>query len=123
VLVVEDEPAVRQFAVTVLRREGHRVVEAANGAEAIAACDAMPEPIALLLSDVRMPGLSGIELAQRLRARRPQLPVVLMSGWAGDALDELEAGEAGFPMLAKPFTGDELAATVRRVLAEQRPAP
>jgi PAS domain S-box-containing protein len=117
VLLAEDEDAVRLFVATVLRREGFRVVEAANGAEALAAFAAMPEPPALLLSDVRMPGLSGIDLARRLRARRPELRVVLMSGWAGEALEELESDRDGLPLLAKPFGGDAMLAIVRATLA------
>lgn len=121
VLVVEDEDSVRQFAVTVLRRAGWRVIEAANGAEAIAAFEAMPEPPALVLSDVRMPGISGIGLERRLLDQRPNLRVVLMSGWTGEALDELEDSPDRLPLLSKPFGGDDLVAAVRKALAAPPP--
>ena len=115
VLLVEDEPAVREIAQRMLELAGYSVVTAASGDEAIRIVEQLP-PIDVLLTDIVMPGLSGVELAATLCARFPGLPVVLMAGYTGDTepLEGLPAGRAAF--LEKPFTGSALVAEVRAVL-------
>ena len=116
VLVVEDEDAVRLLAVESLRRGGYVVINAASGEEALRVADAFEGTIHLLLSDVVMPGMKGPELAARLRAARPSIRVILMSGYAADVVtpDDLKAAM----LLSKPFSSGVLAKAVRRVLDE-----
>jgi two-component system, cell cycle sensor histidine kinase and response regulator CckA len=115
VLVVEDEPDVRELVRRMLELEGYAVVTAASGAEALRLFE-QGGPIDVLVTDIVMPGLSGRDLAMELRSRAPGLRIVLMSGFAEDAgaLDELLAGGAVF--VEKPFTSRTLVTEVRSVL-------
>ena len=114
VLVVEDEEAVRQFAVESLERQGYQVLEAASGEEAIKVASRFDGTIHLLLTDVVMPGMKGPELAARLRALRPGLRVLLMSGYAADIVTSGDLRDA--PLVSKPFTPASLSRSVRGVL-------
>jgi two-component system cell cycle sensor histidine kinase/response regulator CckA len=111
ILLVEDEPAVRQLFTTALTRAGYRVVDAANGEEAIKQFDQQAESIDLLLTDMRMPYMGGAELAKTLRERRPGLKLICISGYAGS----LET-ETATDFLAKPFSRDEMLRKIREVL-------
>ncbi len=111
ILLVEDEPAVRQLFAQALIRAGYRVHEARNGAEAIKVFDEHGDAIDLLLTDLRMPYMGGAELAQHLRGRRKTLKLICVSGYPGGADPEL-----GSDFLAKPFSRDDLLAKVREVL-------
>ena len=111
ILLVEDEPAVRQLFSQALSRTGYRVYEARNGQEAIKVFDQHGDAIDLLLTDLRMPFMGGVELARQLRTRRRTLKLLCISGYAGGG--ELEfSGD----FLAKPFSRDELLAKVREIL-------
>ena len=110
VLVVEDETPLRRLVVKVLSRAGHHVLEAANGEEAIALASRQPS-IDLLLADVVMPVMSGPDLVARLRATRPELIVVYMSGY-DNALIGQKALEHTASFLHKPFTPRALMAKV-----------
>jgi PAS domain S-box-containing protein len=112
VLIVDDEAAVRRVAARCLSGLGYRIVEAANGRDALALVNGSAETIDVLVTDVVMPGLSGPELAQALRERAPDLRVLFVSGYAPDALG------AGQEFLGKPFTGEELATRVRELLGD-----
>jgi signal transduction histidine kinase/CheY-like chemotaxis protein len=118
VLLVEDEDLVRATMRTILQRGGYTVIEAKNGGEALLACEQLPKPIALLVTDVVMPRMNGPELAARLRAQRPGLSVVYISGYAaGQGIEEIESGtEDGVAFLQKPFEPNELLRKVRDVL-------
>ncbi|MCO5170541.1 MAG: ATP-binding protein [Planctomycetes bacterium] len=119
VLLAEDEPAVRAMAARALQGVGYAVLACGSGEEALAAAAGHPGPIDLLLTDVVMSGMSGVELARRLRAARPDLRVLLVSGYAPELL---EAGDAPpGPLLLKPFSAGALTARVREVL-EAAPA-
>ena len=111
ILLVEDEPAVRQLFATALTRAGYRVYEARNGQEALKVFDEHGDAIDLLLTDMRMPYMGGGELAQVLRARRKTLKLICISGYPGSAGTELTAD-----FLAKPFSREDLLAKVREVL-------
>ncbi|MGE3404679.1 MAG: ATP-binding protein, partial [Vicinamibacterales bacterium] len=114
VLVVDDEPSVRTLAAAMLRRAGFAVIEAGDGVEAERVAAAHEGCIDVLLTDIVMPGARGPELADRVRARRPDVRVVYMSGFRdAAALPDVERGEALF--LAKPFVGSALLAAVRRM--------
>jgi len=112
ILLAEDDDAVREYVSLVLRRLGYQVLEAADGADALAVADRFHGPIDLLLSDVVMPRMDGVELARRLGQARSSLKVMHMSGYPGDA----RAGADDAPFLRKPFDRDVLARRVRRVL-------
>ena len=111
ILLVEDEPAVRQLFAQALTRAGYRVHEARNGQEALKVFDQHGDSIDLLLTDMRMPYMGGGELAQHLRARRVSLKLICISGYPG-TLD----GDLAADFLAKPFSRDDLLNKVREVL-------
>ena len=116
VLVVEDEEAVRKLAVESLERGGYRVINAGSGDEALRIADAFDGPIHVLLTDVVMPGMKGTELATRMRAARPAIRVLLMSGYAADVVTKDDLAEA--TLLAKPFSPTALTRAVRKILDE-----
>lgn len=110
ILLVEDEPAVRQLFAQALTRAGYNVYEARNGQEAIKIFDQHGDAVDLLLTDMRMPYMGGAELAQHLRARRVSLKLICISGYPGGE------GELAGDFLAKPFSRDDLLNKVREVL-------
>jgi two-component system cell cycle sensor histidine kinase/response regulator CckA len=118
VLVVEDRDIVRHLARDLLESSGFDVIAVAGGGEALEAV-AASEPFDLLLTDVVMPEMSGPELAQRLRAGRPALPVLYMSGYTDDVLDAHELSREATAFLRKPFGNAELIAAVRGILDGQ----
>jgi two-component system cell cycle sensor histidine kinase/response regulator CckA len=111
ILLVEDEPAVRQLFAQALMRAGYRVHEARNGQEAMKLFDQYGETIDLLLTDLRMPYMGGAELAQQLRAKRSTLKLICVSGYPGGT-----DSDTASDFLAKPFSRDDLLAKVREVL-------
>jgi PAS domain S-box-containing protein len=112
ILVVEDARAVRTLAARILRDAGYAVVEADDPADAISLA-AQPD---LVLTDVVMPGMSGGDLARVLRERRPDLPVVFMSGYTDDVVMRHGVLERRVAFVEKPFTRDSLLAAVRQGL-------
>jgi two-component system cell cycle sensor histidine kinase/response regulator CckA len=115
VLLVEDEEAVRRFAVRALTRQGYNVLEAGSGAEALDVIAAHDGTIDLVLSDVVMPEMDGPTLLKELRKTHPDLKIIFISGYAEEALKSLEGGEE-FAFLPKPFQMAELVATVKEVM-------
>jgi len=116
ILLVEDDVAVRAAVRRVLERRGYRVLEAPNGAEALAAAAKPAEVIDLVISDMVMPGMSGLELRQHLLVLRPALQVLLMSGYSEEAITRL-GGSGPLPsLIEKPFTVDGMLAKVRDLL-------
>jgi CheY-like chemotaxis protein len=114
ILVVEDEPVLRDMARLILEDCGYRVLDAATGSEALRVWDRHQSPIDLLLTDMVMPdGMSGMDLAQRLRTARPQLKIIFASGYSMEELDTgfIHAGNALF--LQKPYTHLTLPKAVR----------
>ena len=111
ILLVEDEPAVRQLFAQALTRAGYAVYEARNGQEAVKLFDTHGEEIDMLLTDVRMPYMGGAELAHHLRGRRRTLKLLCISGYPGHLDADLAAD-----FLAKPFSRDDLLKKVREVL-------
>ena len=120
VLVVEDVSAVRGVAREMLERSGYRVLEAANGDQALRVAATHSGPIDLLLTDVVMPGISGRALAQQLAEIRPRTRVLYMSGYTDDAVVNHGMLEPGIHYLQKPFTRDGLARKVHEVLRGPR---
>ncbi|MEN5082862.1 PAS domain S-box protein [Bosea sp. TWI1241] len=114
ILVVEDDARVRRVAVARLEDEGYRVLEAANGAQALALVEQNPD-IALLFTDIVMPGgMLGDELARHVRALRPELPVLFTSGFAEPEIAGRELNQGGW--LKKPYTARDLAVRLRQLL-------
>jgi two-component system, cell cycle sensor histidine kinase and response regulator CckA len=113
VLVVDDETAVRRFAVRVLQREGYEVLEAADGLEALEMLRAGKVTVDLIVSDIVMPRMNGVELMQAVTESGPQIPVVLMSGYATAALSELGIATP-CSIVPKPFPAERLLAEVHR---------
>ena len=118
ILLVEDEEQVRTVVLTILRRQGYKVVAARSAAEALELCARDSESIDLLLTDVVMPQLSGPELAKRLTALRPQLKVLCMSGYTDDSIVRHGVLASGVAYIQKPITQAGLARKVREVLDE-----
>jgi CheY-like chemotaxis protein len=116
ILLVEDQPGVRELSASILKGVGYAVLEADGGAEALAVAAAHPGEIDILVSDVVMPGMTGPQLARELRALRPMVKVLYMTGYATEA--QMGAAMAGenVHQLSKPFTPAALAAKVREVL-------
>lgn len=116
VLLVEDEEPIRKLVGRSLVRLGYRVLEAQDAAQALRISERHPDPIQLLLTDVRMPQMTGLELAQRLTALRPNLKVVYMSGHVERADGDQGLLSSTGAFLQKPFTPAALAQTIREVL-------
>ncbi|MEW6321372.1 MAG: ATP-binding protein [Acidobacteriota bacterium] len=115
VLVVEDDAGVRELVHDVLVRTGFRVLEAHDGTSALEQLEAHRGSIRLVLTDVVMPGISGYELARRVKAERPELAVLFMTGYAEPGPFDLDTLAAG-PVLQKPFSPRMLAEAVRAAL-------
>ena len=113
ILVAEDDDAVRAFVRTVLEGRGYYVIRAGTADEAITAATQHVGPIHLLLTDVVMPGLSGIELARRIGEIAPGLKVIFMSGYTENAIVHHGVLDPSVSFLAKPFSPDALAGRVR----------
>ncbi len=116
VLVAEDEEGARDLIRVVLAREGYRVVVARDGREALSLLKEGRERFDLLITDIVMPGLSGLELADRARELYPSLPTLFMSGYVDASLQGPEGAPSGLRLLAKPFRPAELRTRVRELL-------
>ena len=115
ILLVEDQEAVRHLMREILEMSGYVILEAASGKEAMRISAEHKAPIRLMVTDVVMPGMTGTELGQQLRAQRPEMKVLYISGYADDALHEgvLDAGSA---FLQKPVKSADLERVVRQLL-------
>jgi CheY-like chemotaxis protein len=121
ILVVEDDPLVRNFIVQQLRALGYTALEAADGAQARARLES-DVPIDLLLTDVVMPGsVTGRELAESARQRRPTLKTLYTSGYTENSIVHQGRLDPGVHFLSKPFRRQELAQKVRAVLDDEPP--
>jgi two-component system cell cycle sensor histidine kinase/response regulator CckA len=116
VLLVEDEGIVRQITKTALEMHGYKVLEAGSGPAAIATAETCIDPIHLVLTDVVMPEMSGPKLAEHLRAGKPDLKVLFMSGYTDDDMIRHGMIDEDIEFLQKPFSPLELARKVRKVL-------
>ncbi|MGH9140949.1 MAG: PAS domain-containing protein [Vicinamibacterales bacterium] len=114
-LIAEDEPSVRSLLASTLRHDGYHLLIASSAEEALTLANAHDGPIDLLLTDARMPGKSGVELAGLLRAQRAGIPVILMSGYAEASLD-VTGLKPPMDVLQKPFLPRELRRRIREVL-------
>jgi CheY-like chemotaxis protein len=115
ILVVEDEPAVCAVTRRILERGGYRVLVAGNGLEALSVAEGHPT-IALVVTDVTMPGMGGEELGVELRRRGSASPILYVSGYASSSLTRYGVVRAEIEFLAKPFTSQALLERVRRLI-------
>ena len=120
VLLVEDEPAIVTLVTAALERDGYEVTSRANGRDALELCAVPEERIDLLITDVVVPGVGGGDLVGATRAQRPELPVLLISGYAGSRLEDVELRRGHTEFLAKPFRLAELLAVVSRLVGGGR---
>jgi CheY-like chemotaxis protein len=116
ILLVEDQLEVRRLASEALRAYGYRVLEAAGGEEAVETLLGEQEQVDLLVTDQVMPGMTGLQLAQRMRAAYPRMKVLLISGYSSVTLPPPDPHGDSIGYLPKPFGPDTLAAKVREVL-------
>jgi CheY-like chemotaxis protein len=117
ILVVEDEPGVREIAVAILRNLGYRVLQAPNGDEGLRVFGANAADIDMLLTDVVLPGkVRGRELAERITAIRPEVKVLFMSGYTENSIVHHGRLDKGVHLLGKPFKREQLARKVAEVL-------
>ena len=118
VLVVDDEPTIRRFARRVLTEHEFEVLEADNGVAALEVIHTSDGRLDVVVSDIVMPKLNGVQLLQRLSITHPELPIILMSGYAGPELAQ-RGIQAPCSILAKPFRPEQLVAEVRRCIRSQ----
>ncbi len=122
VLLVEDEPTLREVARLTLEEKGYQVFEAADGREALEVWDRCPVRIDLLLTDMVMPnGVSGGELARTLQARAPGLPVICASGYSEEFIEGTLPSNPNLTFLQKPYLPHQLCEAVRRSLDRRQP--
>ncbi len=115
ILLVDDNDDVREITALLLRDSGYNVIEASSGSAALDALGTNPA-IELLIVDFAMPGMSGIELLESARAKRPEIKVVFITGYADHT--RLKGEFAGEVVVKKPFTMDQLAPAVRKALGQ-----
>jgi PAS domain S-box-containing protein len=121
ILLAEDESTLRQAICESLTELGYRVIEAADGLEALAAMERDRAQIDLLLTDAVMPNMGGLDLIQRVRSAHPEVKSILMSGYSNSDSPTAIPGNEGLVFLQKPFAQAELAKAVRKVLATSAP--
>jgi two-component system, cell cycle sensor histidine kinase and response regulator CckA len=121
ILVVEDEPAVREVAVRILRAAGYRVLTAANGNDALLTSQTYSGVIDLLLTDVVMPKTGGRQIAERMCVQRPDMRVLYMSGYTDDAIVHQGVLDPGTRFIGKPFSAADLTRKIRDALDDAVP--
>jgi hypothetical protein len=121
ILVVEDEPAMREVTRRILSRSGYQVITAANGREAIQAATSHDGGIDVLVTDIVMPQMLGQEAAERIRALRPGVKVLFMSGYTRGLLDSKGIAAGDVNLIEKPFTEESLLTRLRQVMANEDP--
>ncbi len=116
ILVVEDEESIRQLLTLNLQEAGYTVLQTDDAREALRLATSPQHSVDLLITDVIMPGLNGMDLARQVRIQRPGLPAMFVSGYGGEDLSRRGIDLKGAELLVKPFQFDELIGAVRRVL-------
>jgi CheY-like chemotaxis protein len=122
ILVVEDEPSLRNIVSAILKGLGYSVLVGESGEDALRASSEHNGPIHLLVTDVVMPGIGGRELADRLTQARPELRVIYMSGYTDDSVIARGVFANDIVLLQKPIASADLAQRVRAVLDAGNPS-
>jgi CheY-like chemotaxis protein len=120
VLIAEDDERVRSLAERILRQAGYMTVSASNGEEALQRFEEQADEIAVVVLDVIMPRMGGVEIHETIRSRRPDIPVVFCSGYTANLLEDELLLNPDTNFLRKPYTADELLATLQAAV-EQKP--
>ena len=117
ILLADDDPTALTLVGRALSSEGHQIVSCSDGPEALQHLSSAPESFDLLVSDLEMPGMDGVELAEQAVAAAPRLRILLMSGFAGwnERITSLKLPSASF--VSKPLSLDQIRAAVRKALA------
>ena len=116
ILVVEDDPLIREFVVEALREEGHQVIHAADGEQALECCRRRAADV--LITDVKLPGqLDGWQIAERCREHDPELPVIYATGFSPSAPRPV----SGSLLLQKPYDPEQIVRAVRQVTGSPSP--
>ena len=118
ILLAEDEEAIRQLIYRILVAKGFHVIQAASGNEALLELESRHQPIDLVLTDIQMPGMTGIELAAQACMRHSGVKILLMSAWPAENAEL----KPGWHFLSKPFAPQTLLETVDLILSEKRAA-
>lgn len=122
ILIAEDDPAVRSFVLRALSHRGHQVTGVCDGVEALEALEARDgQDYELLITDIVMPGLDGIGLALKVARDRPELPVLLMTGFAAERQRAHNLDELICEVVTKPFTLKEICDAAEDVMAVNKP--
>jgi DNA-binding NtrC family response regulator len=116
ILVVDDEPHIRSLLKSILERERYQVLEAEDGQQALGICDEQGPKIDLLLTDIVMPNVDGIQLAERVSSAHPHMRVLYMSGKCEMEVVERNIVEKGFGFIRKPFAIDALVQKILQFL-------
>jgi len=116
VLVVDDEPGVRDLVCRILRDEGYRTIEAAHGGEALEMVETGSETVDLVVTDVVMPGMDGRELGRRLAQSNPSLPILYISAYDVNDIFRRGSPRTSAPFLQKPFPPDTLISSVEQLI-------
>ena len=116
ILIADDDKASLEFVRRALQQDGHQVAAVEDGSEALATLTGSPGQFDLLVTDISMPGLDGISLAQKLAAATPALDVLLMSGLTSE-LERAKGLGGRIRTLPKPFTLEQIRDEVRKILA------
>ena len=119
ILVVEDEDSVRNLSTRILKRQGYSVLEAQNGQEALQLCRQLDKPVDLVVTDIIMPVMGGVELAKQLTEMWRHVKILFMSGYTANAMSQLGKIEPTENYLQKPFRLATLTQKVREVLEKQ----
>jgi CheY-like chemotaxis protein len=120
ILIAEDEPAVLTMTALFLQKAGYASLKATDGRQAMEIFQANPD-IEALISDIRMPGMTGFELGRAIRILNPSMPILLMSGFAGHTREDSQGlfEQQNIQFLPKPFTSNQLIASVEMLFAMQ----
>jgi len=117
ILLVEDEAEILSLVTSILEKKGYRVLSAADAEKGIVIATNSPVHIDLLLTDIRLPGMNGVELSKHLESRLPNLKTLFMSAYAEGMIDSLSVNGRKVNIIAKPFTIKDLLAAVQQALA------
>lgn len=123
IMLVEDDPVVRHMVTTLLEKYGYRILAAPDGEAGLELFMTAAEPIHLVLTDVVMPRKNGIEMGREIRASHPGIPVVFMSGYPADVMEQLECTGEDVAYIAKPLNMALLLKTLREALQTEYPLP
>ena len=116
ILLAEDEDAIRRVATRILEKAGYTVLAASNGADALMIAEAHEGEIDLLVTDMMMPQMNGIQLSQRIRGQRPGTPTLFLSGYTDSTVVRQGPLDPSEHFLQKPFASETLVGKIREVL-------